>query len=312
MSADLEPVSLCTARLGSGGDGGGGDDGGPAGRALSANVRRLHNSLNVLLDEVEREQFIHCLNVYHAKRNVYDLVQTLRVILSTGAKRQLLPMLRLVIPRSDQLLFDQYTSEGLYLKPELLAVNGTAEGCEEGDDLALQRYVACIQEQSSGCGGGLSFWDWPCLGEVRKVTLTRARSLEGLGFSIRGGAEHGVGIYVSLVEPESFAEREGLRVGDQIVTVNNMMFDGVTHNEAVKPDDEWKEVGWSLIDSVHYGPLLEAGDCLISLWRLSLCRRHISDTEPLSARLVKVNRICEFGAAAFTQAGPTLRHDDSE
>uniref|UniRef100_A0A8C6TWX3 PDZ domain-containing protein n=1 Tax=Neogobius melanostomus TaxID=47308 RepID=A0A8C6TWX3_9GOBI len=58
--------------------------------------------------------------------------------------------------------------------------------------------------------------------------------LEGLGFSIRGGAEHGVGIYVSLVEPGSSAEREGLRVGDQIVTVNDMMFDGVTHIEAVK------------------------------------------------------------------------------
>ncbi|KAJ0068011.1 hypothetical protein NL108_014940 [Boleophthalmus pectinirostris] len=226
MSADLEQqVSLSTSSspcLSSGGS---------AGRALSANVRRLHNSLNVLLDDVEREQFIHCLNVYHAKRNVYDLVQTLKVILNTSTKRQLLPMLRLVIPRSDQLLFDQYTSEGLYLKPELLAGNGTTEGYGEGDDLALQKYVTCIQEQSSGLGG---FLDWPFLGEVRKVTLTRTRSLEGLGFSIRGGAEHGVGIYVSLVEPGSFAEREGLRVGDQIVTVNDMMFDGVTHIEAVK------------------------------------------------------------------------------
>ncbi|KAJ0019794.1 hypothetical protein NQD34_007363 [Periophthalmus magnuspinnatus] len=226
MSADLEQqVSLSTSSsqcLSSGGS---------AGRALSANVRRLHNSLNVLLVDVEREQFIHCLNVYHAKRNVYDLVQTLKVILNTSTKRQLLPMLRLVIPRSDQLLFDQYTSEGLYLKPELLTGNGTAEGYGEGDDLALQKYVTCIQEQSSGLGG---FLDWPFLGEVRKVTLTRTRSLEGLGFSIRGGAEHGVGIYVSLVEPGSFAEREGLRVGDQIVTVNDMMFDGVTHIEAVK------------------------------------------------------------------------------
>ncbi|XP_072289190.1 whirlin-like [Eucyclogobius newberryi] len=237
MSADLEQqVSLNTSCLSSSGDGhGGGGDGsgcGSVGRALSANVRRLHNSLNVLLDDVEREQFIHCLNVYHAKRNVYDLVQTLKVILGAGAKRQLLPMLRLVIPRSDQLLFDQYTSEGLYLKPELLASNGTADGYGEGDDLALQKYVTCVQEQSGGGGGG--FLDWPFLGEVRKVTLTRTRSLEGLGFSIRGGAEHGVGIYVSLVEPGSFAEREGLRVGDQIVTVNDMMFDGVTHIEAVK------------------------------------------------------------------------------
>uniref|UniRef100_A0A3Q3IVC7 PDZ domain-containing protein n=1 Tax=Monopterus albus TaxID=43700 RepID=A0A3Q3IVC7_MONAL len=57
---------------------------------------------------------------------------------------------------------------------------------------------------------------------------------EGLGFSIRGGSEHGVGIYVSLVEPGSSAEREGLRFGDQIVTVNDMMFNDVTHTDAVK------------------------------------------------------------------------------
>uniref|UniRef100_A0A3B5ANZ1 Whirlin-like n=1 Tax=Stegastes partitus TaxID=144197 RepID=A0A3B5ANZ1_9TELE len=156
---------------------------GLGGRALSANVRRLHNALNVLLSDVEREHFIHCINVYHAKRNVFDLVQTLKVILNTPEKRQLLPMLRLVIPRSDQLLFDQYTSEGLYLKTDL-----------------------SVHEQSH----------------------------EGLGFSIRGGSEHGVGIYVSLVEPSSSAEREGLRVGDQIVTANDMAFDRVSHIEAVK------------------------------------------------------------------------------
>uniref|UniRef100_A0A3B4U5Z4 Whirlin n=1 Tax=Seriola dumerili TaxID=41447 RepID=A0A3B4U5Z4_SERDU len=189
MNADLERVSLNTS-LNSAGSGG---------RALSANVRRLHNTLNLLLSDLEREHFIHCLNVYHAKRNVFDLVQTLNVILNTAEKRQLLPMLRLVIPRSDQLLFDQYTSEGLYLKTDLLPSNGS----------------------------GL-------FGEVRKVTLTRSRSHEGLGFSIRGGSEHGVGIYVSLVEPGSSAEREGLRIGDQIVTVNDMMFNNVTHIDAVK------------------------------------------------------------------------------
>uniref|UniRef100_A0A3B1KGE1 PDZ domain-containing protein n=1 Tax=Astyanax mexicanus TaxID=7994 RepID=A0A3B1KGE1_ASTMX len=73
-----------------------------------------------------------------------------------------------------------------------------------------------------------------CPVSVRQVTLKRSKSHEGLGFSIRGGSEHGVGIYVSLVEPGSSAEREGLRVGDQIVTVNEVVFDQVTHGEAVK------------------------------------------------------------------------------
>uniref|UniRef100_A0A8C2ZZ60 Whirlin n=1 Tax=Cyclopterus lumpus TaxID=8103 RepID=A0A8C2ZZ60_CYCLU len=181
MSADLERVSL-NSTVNSDGSGG---------RALSANVHRLHNALNLLLGDLEREQFIHCLNVYHAKRNVFDLVQTLKVILNTPSKRQLLPMLRLVTPRSDQLLFDQYTSEGLYLKTD------------------------SMHEQSH----------------------------EGLGFSIRGGSEHGLGIYVSLVEPGSLAETEGLRVGDQIVNVNGMMFDNVSHIEAVKVLKGCKKLG---------------------------------------------------------------------
>lgn len=236
MSADLERVSLNTSVNSAGG------------RALSANVRRLHNALNLLLSDLEREQFIHCLNVYHAKRNVFDLVQTLKVILNTPGKRQLLPMLRLVIPRSDQLLFDQYTSEGLYLKNDLLPGNGSAEGFGDEGDSALQNYVSSIHEQphASGCPDGFigameppataakPFSGGGHFGEVRQVTLTRSRSHEGLGFSIRGGSEHGVGIYVSLVEPESSAEREGLRVGDQIVAVNDFTFDSVSHVEAVK------------------------------------------------------------------------------
>uniref|UniRef100_A0A3P9LTG6 Whirlin n=1 Tax=Oryzias latipes TaxID=8090 RepID=A0A3P9LTG6_ORYLA len=164
-------------------------------RTLSANVRKLHNALNLLLNDFEREQFIHCLNVYHSKRNVYDLVQTLNVILNAPSKRQLLPMLRLVIPRSDQLLFEQYTSEGLYL-------NTSSDGTPPG--------------------------------ELRQVTMKRHKSQEGLGFSIRGGSEHGVGIYVSLVEPGSLAEKQGLRIGDQIMKVNDKVFDKVTHAEAVK------------------------------------------------------------------------------
>uniref|UniRef100_A0A3Q2FZ95 Whirlin b n=1 Tax=Cyprinodon variegatus TaxID=28743 RepID=A0A3Q2FZ95_CYPVA len=228
MSADLERASP-NASVNSSGLGG---------RALSANVRRLHNSLNLLLSDLEREQFIHCLNVYHAKRNVFDLVQTLKVILNSPGKRQLLPMLRLVIPRSDQLLFDQYTSEGLYLNTDLLPSNGSAESFGDEGDLTLQAYVSSLCKLTAGCpeptASMAPLFSEGLFGEVRQVTLTRSRSHEGLGFSIRGGAEHGVGIYVSLVEPGSSAEREGLRVGDQIVAANDSVFDAVTHTEAVK------------------------------------------------------------------------------
>ncbi|XP_012657924.1 whirlin isoform X1 [Otolemur garnettii] len=206
MNAQLDGLSVSSSSTGSLGSAAGAGSGGGAGlRLLSANVRQLHQALTALLSEAEREQFTHCLNAYHARRNVFDLVRTLRVLLDSPVKRRLLPMLRLVIPRSDQLLFDQYTAEGLYLP-------------------------ATTPYRQPSWGGP----DGAGLGEVRLVSLRRAKAHEGLGFSIRGGSEHGVGIYVSLVEPGSLAEKEGLRVGDQILRVNDKSLARVTHAEAVK------------------------------------------------------------------------------
>ncbi|NWX44108.1 WHRN protein, partial [Steatornis caripensis] len=124
-------------------------------------------------------------------------------LLAGPRRRQLLPLLRLVLPRSDQLLFDQYTAEGPYLPPP-------------GRPPPAPAPPPAVP------------------GELRQVALRRSKAHEGLGFSIRGGAEHGVGIYVSLVEPGSLAEREGLRVGDQILGVNGKALDRATHAEAVK------------------------------------------------------------------------------
>ncbi|XP_038012519.1 whirlin [Motacilla alba alba] len=200
MSAELDGVSVHSSSSSSGSLG---SAAGPAPRPLSANVRRLHQALTALLSEAERERFILCLNAYHGRRNVCDLVRSLRALLDGPRRRQLLPLLRLVLPRSDQLLFDQYTAEGPYLPPP-------------GRPPPPPAPPPVVP------------------GELRQVTLRRSKAHEGLGFSIRGGAEHGVGIYVSLVEPGSLAEREGLRVGDQILGVNGKSLDRVTHAEAVK------------------------------------------------------------------------------
>ncbi|XP_064634478.1 harmonin-like isoform X3 [Lineus longissimus] len=56
---------------------------------------------------------------------------------------------------------------------------------------------------------------------------------DSLGFSVRGGLEHGVGIYVSHVVPESLAYIQGLRVGDQIVRVNGFTIDQAIHEEVL-------------------------------------------------------------------------------
>ncbi|XP_073872818.1 whirlin isoform X11 [Macaca fascicularis] len=228
MNAPLDGLSVSSSSTGSLGSATGAGGGGGSGlRLLSANVRQLHQALTALLSEAEREQFTHCLNAYHARRNVFDLVRTLRVLLDSPVKRRLLPMLRLVIPRSDQLLFDQYTAEGLYL-PATTPYRQPAWG---GPD---------------GAGPG----------EVRLVSLRRAKAHEGLGFSIRGGSEHGVGIYVSLVEPGSLAEKEGLRVGDQILRVNDKSLARVTHAEAVKVNlvlGDGRSLGLTIRGGAEYG-----------------------------------------------------------
>ncbi|XP_073170175.1 whirlin isoform X6 [Lepidochelys kempii] len=237
MSAELHRTSVNSSCSSSPGPAAAaaGPPSGAGSRLLSANVRKLHHALTLLLSEPEREQFIHCLNVYHARRNVFDLVQTLRVLLDSPGKRQLLPMLRLVIPRSDQLLFDQYTSEGLYLKPGFLPGCGAAGlGAPSPPAAGVWPQPAPLPPARRAPAGFGAPAAEELPGEVREVSLKRNKTNDGLGFSIRGGAEHGVGIYVSLVEPGSLAEKEGLQVGDQILRANDKSLDRVTHAEAVK------------------------------------------------------------------------------
>ncbi|XP_018428470.1 PREDICTED: whirlin isoform X1 [Nanorana parkeri] len=266
---------------------------GDIGRVLSSNVRRLHGALNRLLSEQEREQLLHCLRLYHSRRNVFDLVRTLRMILRPQDQRQLFPMIRLVIPRSDQLLFDQYTSEGLYIKDlpsgssgynsvlgdggvsaysnpisgTTQAFNSTIPGTNPAFSIPVPGTAPAFSTPRQGAGpafgtsvpGTATAFSTQALGptasgasypggppgynnsppaaikpEVHQVLLKRNKNQEGLGFSIRGGVEHGTGIYVSLVEPGSLAEEEGLRVGDQILKANGRSLDSVSHSEAVK------------------------------------------------------------------------------
>lgn len=51
----------------------------------------------------------------------------------------------------------------------------------------------------------------PCIGTLPPPGIT-ARHGPNLGFSVRGGREHGTGFFVSIVEPGSEAHRQGLKV----------------------------------------------------------------------------------------------------
>ncbi|KAK5851152.1 hypothetical protein PBY51_001968 [Eleginops maclovinus] len=66
-------------------------------------------------------------------------------------------------------------------------------------------------------------------------TITVDKSVDGkLGFSVRGGSEHGLSIFVSKVEDNSTAEEAGLQVGDKLVEVNGISLESITMSSAVK------------------------------------------------------------------------------
>ncbi|TNN54763.1 PDZ domain-containing protein 7 [Liparis tanakae] len=66
-------------------------------------------------------------------------------------------------------------------------------------------------------------------------TVTVDKSADGcLGFSVRGGSEHGLGIFVSKVEDDSSAAHAGLTVGDKLVEVNGVSLESITMSSAVK------------------------------------------------------------------------------
>ncbi|XP_033836017.1 PDZ domain-containing protein 7-like [Periophthalmus magnuspinnatus] len=66
-------------------------------------------------------------------------------------------------------------------------------------------------------------------------TVTVDRSPDGrLGFSVRGGSEHGLGIFVSKVDDDSSAAQAGLTVGDKLVEVNGVSMESITMSSAVK------------------------------------------------------------------------------
>ncbi|KAL2078693.1 hypothetical protein ACEWY4_026378 [Coilia grayii] len=66
-------------------------------------------------------------------------------------------------------------------------------------------------------------------------TITVDKSADGrLGFSVRGGSEHGLSIFVSKVEDNSTAACAGLRVGDKLVEVNGVSLESISMASAVK------------------------------------------------------------------------------
>ncbi|KAK7490029.1 hypothetical protein BaRGS_00018729 [Batillaria attramentaria] len=100
-------------------------------------------------------------------------------------------------------------------------------------------------------------------GALRQKRILLARRNDGsLGVGIKGGKEYGTPIVVFVVEPDSQAQQQGLRVGDRIVDVNGTDFRHVTHAEAVTMMRNAWNIIMTVESPVHDGAVLTNGGTL--------------------------------------------------
>ena len=182
-------------------------------RELEKNIRvqEFRQDANYLLDKSEKEYIQYALKEFTSYRNVPILMKALLSCLDTPEKLDLLMTIRDLLPKSDH---------------------------REYDSIAPYKKMAhpMFHHKSSRKL------------QTRTVLLERVRR-QPLGFSIRGGKEMGLGIFISHIEIGSQAEVTGIQVGDQLSEVNGINFEWISHESAVtviKAFDKFKIVLWSM------------------------------------------------------------------
>jgi hypothetical protein len=219
----------------------------------AATVQPLQEAVQNVLNAQEQEEFIYLINQYNAKRNLQDLFWCLHELLDTPAKQQLFDLVQRILSGDDSDAFRALqASRGAGISASTLtqkrtgarreAVGRAYQTLPSKGARVVHRPIA--QTDFTGrlaqrpdlpnweAGTGLPLEPAPVVKSVYMEQIPE--SPVGLGFSIRGGLEHGIGIYVSYVEVDSLADRQGLVPGDQILSVNGVSFMKLSHEEAAK------------------------------------------------------------------------------
>jgi hypothetical protein len=163
----------------------------------SIKAQEFRRDANRLLNSSEKEYVQYVLKEFSKSRNVEVLIKGLLSCLNSPEKLDLLMTIRELLPKSDH---------------------------KEYDLLAPYKKMA---HPSAKRRRGRS-WSK----NTRTIRLERYPK-EPLGFSIRGGKEAGLGMLVSQVDAGSRADLAGVQAGDQIIEVNGINFEWISHESAV-------------------------------------------------------------------------------
>lgn len=174
-------------------------------------LREFQRCVNQLLSPEDRDYLFYALREYNTYKSVAKLMLALNSCLDTPEKLDLLPYVRDLIPKHDKKKFDSLAPYNRMAHP-----------------VAIQQEHGHTTKSKNGSETAKGF----VTESVRVINLQRPPGTP-LGFSIRGGREHDLGVYLSHVDSLSLAEKSGLKVGDQIVKVNGIDFNRVSHSSAV-------------------------------------------------------------------------------
>lgn len=166
-------------------------------------LKEFQRTVEKLLTPEDKDYLFYAMKEYNTYKSIAKLLLALNSCLDTPIKLDLLPYIRDLIPKHDRKHFDNLAPYNRMAHPFQT---------EPSTGISLDR-----TEEKPG---------------TRVINLQRSRELV-LGFSIRGGQEHELGIYVSHVESLSQAEKSGLQVGDRLIRVNGIDFERVSHGSAV-------------------------------------------------------------------------------
>ncbi|KAL8605984.1 hypothetical protein ACOMHN_067167 [Nucella lapillus] len=162
----------------------------------------FHQLCSKLLSPLERQVLQQALQAYRTSGHVADLVSDTAPLWTVPSKLQLLPFVRQVVSLPDRHYFDSLL------------------GIHQGYVVRGPRSdVSKVSSLSSVRSGNHPM---AMRGDVHVVKIGSSSASPRMGFNIRGGSEFGLGIFVSHVDPDSPAERAGLKWGDQILESNGV------------------------------------------------------------------------------------------
>ncbi|RUS72899.1 hypothetical protein EGW08_019344 [Elysia chlorotica] len=181
-------------------------------------VQRFDELSAALLTPIEREELHISLRQYKRSHDISILVQSIKRIINTPERDKLIPYIRAPLSKSDRTKFDK-----------LMA--GSLSSSRVGS--VSERSERSLPRQRTGFLSRITMPPNSATTMERLVTISGVRG-GSMGFSVRGGSEFGLGIYVSHVAQGSPASHAGLQLGDQVISANGVDLQCVANSGAVK------------------------------------------------------------------------------